>query len=142
MSIKNCPDRNIFARILYRIIISVYDLRFIFLLLFLPMLLGSSCEPKKETDAAKLPKRPLELPDPGDNVLGKQVYVANCKLCHGLDGQMGGSGAANLAISILTLEEATTVITKGRNLMNAYENKLSAGEIDAVTKYIQLFKDH
>ncbi len=82
----------------------------------------------------------MVLPDPADNQLGKKVYVANCKLCHGLDGQMGGSGAANLAISLLTVEESKTVITKGRKLMSAYESKLSPEEIDAVARYIQLFK--
>lgn len=53
---------------------------------------------------------------------------------------MGGSGAANLAISLLTVEESKTVITKGRKLMSAYESKLSPEEIDAVARYIQLFK--
>lgn len=82
----------------------------------------------------------MELPDPGENVLGLQVYKTHCKLCHGLDGQMGGSGAANLAMSLLTEEEAHTVVAKGRNLMAAYENKLSPEELNAVVQYIQLFK--
>ena len=47
---------------------------------------------------------------------------------------------SNLAISLLSAEEARTVITKGRNLMQAYEDRLSAEEIDAVSRYIQLFK--
>ncbi len=53
---------------------------------------------------------------------------------------MGGSGAANLALSLLTEQESRTVIAKGRNLMAAYENKLSPEELDAVVQYIQLFK--
>ncbi len=90
------------------------------------------------------PQRPrpasVVLPEAPDNETGRAVYIQHCKLCHGVDGQMGGSGAANLAISLLSAEEARTVITKGRNLMQAYEDRLSAEEIDAVSRYIQLFK--
>lgn len=55
---------------------------------------------------------------------------------------MGGSGAANLAISLLNEEECVQVITKGRKLMNAYEDRLSAEQIAAVARYIQLFKEN
>ncbi|MBI1194064.1 MAG: hypothetical protein GC205_12975 [Bacteroidetes bacterium] len=131
---------NIFVPILYRITLSVYDLRLFYPLLFTCLFWGSSCGPGNQSSAPTLPKRPLELPDPGENVLGLQVYKTHCKLCHGLDGQMGGSGAANLAMSLLTEEEAHTVVAKGRNLMAAYENKLSPEELNAVVQYIQLFK--
>jgi mono/diheme cytochrome c family protein len=54
---------------------------------------------------------------------------------------MGGSGAANLAISLLTEEEAVEVITNGRGLMRAFSEEASAEEIEAVARYIQAFKD-
>jgi mono/diheme cytochrome c family protein len=100
----------------------------------------ASCGPQAPNQAPRLEQKGMTLPDPGDNPLGKEVYVTHCKLCHGLDGQMGGSGAANLAISLLSEDEAKAVIAKGRNLMAAYENRLSQEELDAVTRYIQLFK--
>jgi len=115
-------------------------LRLLSSLIFTGLLWGSSCGPAEQKHAPALPKRPLELPDPGPNVLGLEVYKTHCKLCHGLDGQMGGSGAANLALSLLTEEESRNVIAKGRNLMTAYEKKLSPEELDAVAQYIQLFK--
>ena len=88
--------------------------------------------------APKIPS--VVLPEDPDNPEGRAVYIKNCKLCHGVDGQMGGSGAANLAVSLLSTEEAIGVITKGRKLMSAYEDKLSPEEIESVAHYIQLFK--
>lgn len=49
---------------------------------------------------------------------------------------MGLNGAANLAISTLTKEEAMQVITNGRKLMAPYKSILSAEEIDAVAGYV------
>ncbi|MFT7589554.1 MAG: mono/diheme cytochrome c family protein [Limisphaerales bacterium] len=72
--------------------------------------------------------------------LGLNVYKATCRLCHGIDGKMGVSGAANLSISQLSEEEAIEVIKNGRKLMQAYKDQLSTEEIAAVTKYIQSFK--
>lgn len=103
-------------------------------------MMGVSCGPPDRGSAPQLAKKGLALPDDPENPLGRKIYVAHCRLCHGLDGQMGGSGAANLAISLLTLEESKEVIAKGRNLMQSYENTLSVEEIDAVAQYIQLFK--
>lgn len=100
-----------------------------------------SCSSSSDKPASgKAPAR-IELPSGEGNPLGKQVYVAKCKLCHGVDGQMGGSGAANLAISLLTEEEAVEVITNGRGLMRAFSEEASAEEIEAVARYIQAFKD-
>lgn len=69
-------------------------------------------------------------------LLGKKVYMANCKLCHGADGQLGLNGASNLALSILTKSEAVEIITHGRNTMQPFETLLTEKEIDAVAEYI------
>lgn len=100
-----------------------------------------SCSSSSEKPASGDAPARIELPSGEDNPLGKQVYVAKCKLCHGVNGQMGGSGAANLAISLLTQEEAEEVITNGRRLMRAFSQELSEEEIEAVARYIQAFKD-
>ncbi len=63
------------------------------------------------------------------------MYNQYCITWHGLDGNMGASGAYNLQESELSLEERVLVITKGRNAMNAFESLLSPEEIEAVAKY-------
>jgi mono/diheme cytochrome c family protein len=103
--------------------------------------LATSCA----SGEGQAPTRPVQakgvvLPEDPNNPEGRALYIQHCKLCHGVDGQMGGSGAANLAVSLLTVEEGIHVVTNGRNLMQAYKERLSAEEIDAVVRYIQLFK--
>lgn len=66
---------------------------------------------------------------------GKKIYKQYCVTCHGLYGDMGASGALDLTASVLTLEERTVVITKGRGAMTPFENLLDADEIAAVAKY-------
>ncbi len=103
---------------------------------------GASCA----SGEGQAPTHPTQatgvvLPEDPDNPLGRAVYIKHCKLCHGVDGQMGGSGAANLAVSLLTEEEAALVIKNGRKLMQSYKDRLSVEEIQSVAAYIQLFKD-
>jgi len=67
---------------------------------------------------------------------GAYTFKKYCTTCHGTDGKMGLNGAANLAISTLTKDEAVQVITNGRKLMAPYKSVLSAEEIDAVAGYV------
>lgn len=111
----------------------------------LPMALGLVLAVSCASGEGQAPTRPAKssgvvLPEDPENPEGRALYIKHCKLCHGVDGQMGGSGAANLAISLLTVEEATLVVKNGRNLMQAYKGRFSPEEIDAVVRYIQLFK--
>ena len=68
---------------------------------------------------------------------GQAVYESNCARCHGPDGEGGtgpelGDGAVEES---LTLDEQIDVITNGRNAMPAWEDELSAEEIEAVAVY-------
>ena len=67
--------------------------------------------------------------------LGHKVYKTNCITCHGSAGDMGVSGAANLAESQLSLEERIQVITNGRNAMAPFKSLLSPEKIEAVAEY-------
>jgi mono/diheme cytochrome c family protein len=67
--------------------------------------------------------------------LGHKVYKTNCVTCHGSAGDMGVSGAANLAESELSLEERIQVITNGRNAMASFKSLLSPEKIEAVAEY-------
>ena len=67
---------------------------------------------------------------------GEAVYKSNCKLCHGKEGDAQVSGAKDLTVSTLTLEEAKALITEGKGAMKAYKDILSAEEIDEVSAYV------
>lgn len=66
---------------------------------------------------------------------GEKIYKTYCVTCHGLYGDMGGSGAFDLTKSILSEGERIAVITKGRNLMTPFEGLLSEEKIKAVAEY-------
>jgi len=71
----------------------------------------------------------------------KSIYKNYCVNCHGLQGDMGAGGAANLKISALSLEERVIVISKGRNAMQAYESVLKPAQIEAVAHFTLTLKE-
>jgi mono/diheme cytochrome c family protein len=62
---------------------------------------------------------------------GKAVYITNCKLCHGDDGTLGSSGAANLQKSVLKTQDLNNVITYGKGNMTGYKGLLEPKDIVA-----------
>ena len=93
---------------------------------------ASDSKAKPEKAAAKAKKK----------IDGAKIYKTYCVTCHGLYGDMGGSGAFDLTVTELTLEEKIEVITNGRNLMTPFEGLLSEEKIKAVAEYIaELKKD-
>lgn len=71
---------------------------------------------------------------------GKLIFTQNCKLCHGSDGTLGLSGAANLKMSALTIDEKIQVITNGRRGMASWKSQLSPEEIVQVAQYVETLK--
>lgn len=67
---------------------------------------------------------------------GQSVYISHCKLCHGSKGDLGISGAANLKISLLSVDEIKNVVTNGRKAMPAWGKQLKPEEIQAVSEYV------
>ncbi len=86
--------------------------------------------PSENTDIDKAPEIP-----------GKAVYVKSCRLCHGNDGNLGLSGAANLKLSMLNVEQIKTVIIEGRKGMPAWKNQLTPTEIQEVSEYVVTLKN-
>lgn len=66
---------------------------------------------------------------------GAKIYKQYCVTCHGLYGDMGASGAANLKESKLSLEERINVVTNGRNTMTPFKSLLNEEKIKAVAEY-------
>ena len=71
---------------------------------------------------------------------GGKVYKQYCVTCHGLYGDMGGSGAFDLSVSELSVEERINVITNGRNTMTPFGALLSEEKIKAVAEYTLTLK--
>ena len=77
-----------------------------------------------------------------ENVLetGKEIYLAECKKCHGKDGKKGLFKSPDLTQSKLNLEERIAWIKKGKGVMPAYKDQLSESDIEAVAAYLDELK--
>ena len=71
---------------------------------------------------------------------GGKIYKTYCVTCHGIYGDMGGSGAFDLSKTQLTVDERIQVITKGRKLMTPFEGLLNEEKIKAVAEYVATLK--
>ena len=101
---------------------------------FLAMLLGvliAACGSSQEDGPTY-----VQPSDSGD-ADGKSVYMDKCNVCHGPDGKRGVSGAKDLSVSVMTLEERIQIVTYGKNTMVGWHGVLTSKEIKAVAEYIE-----
>lgn len=73
--------------------------------------------------------------DTGGKNKGEKIYNQLCTPCHGTDGKQGVSGAKDLSVSPMSLDERIRIITDGKTVMPAYKTSLSEEEIKAVAEY-------
>lgn len=75
---------------------------------------------------------------------GKEIFTTICSSCHGLDGQAGINGAANLAKSNLNEAGMAYMIENGSlsSKMASYKGILSPDEITAVATYAATLKSN
>ncbi|MEM9837093.1 MAG: cytochrome c [Bacteroidota bacterium] len=73
----------------------------------------------------------------------KKIWKIRCIACHGLYGNQGLNGAANLQEVTISLEERINIITNGKQgekgVMTAFGEILSEAEIKAVAEYTMTF---
>ncbi len=93
---------------------------------------GSGTSPEVEAG-------PDGTPDPV-LVAGRGVFVDRCSSCHGADGGGTRNGPSlnrgRLLQAYPDLSEAAAVVSDGRDRMPGFGGLLTAGEIDAVLRYI------
>jgi len=85
-------------------------------------------------------KKPAKKVAAKKKVDGKKIYRQYCITCHGVNGDMGASGAFDLTTSKLTLDEKIAVITNGRNTMTPFKGLLSEAKIKAVAEFTETLK--
>lgn len=68
-------------------------------------------------------------------IQGIDIYLAHCSVCHGDSGE-GGTGG-NLQISKLGIQEIKKIVIEGNNIMPAWGEILSDGEIEIVSAYVK-----
>jgi mono/diheme cytochrome c family protein len=101
-------------------------------LIFLVGLITAACS--SESDGTTVVKETQPL----TKIEAHSVYILNCASCHGEDGQLGASGAANFVVSKMNDAQIRTVILKGNNKgMMPYEEILTTREIDGLVGIVK-----
>ena len=73
--------------------------------------------------------------DGGDGVSGADVYQESCAVCHGGSGE-GGTGPSLVGVDErLTRDEQIRIVRDGRGRMPAWDDELTAEEIEAVVDH-------
>jgi mono/diheme cytochrome c family protein len=82
---------------------------------------------------------------PRANSAGTNTYKTACVSCHGADGRGSPLGKSLHApdlhseqVQRQSVADLTQVITAGKNNMPPFGNRLTKGQIDAVTKYVRM----
>ncbi|MDQ3964735.1 MAG: c-type cytochrome [Actinomycetota bacterium] len=84
---------------------------------------------------------PVSAQTNGDPAAGREVFEANCAMCHGQDasGMMGMHPSLRGAVERLSLEGVVVTVRNGRDTnppMPAFEGRLSDQEIEDVIAYL------
>lgn len=70
----------------------------------------------------------------------KKLYMTNCASCHGEQGNLGLSGAADLTKSTLSTQEKIQIVTNGKGAMMPYRELLNPQQIEAVVAHVETLK--
>ncbi len=96
------------------------------------LLLASCGETPAEGTTKPVSNEPISMED------ARAVYTLNCASCHGPDGTLKASDAADLSISKMDEKTIEQTIRKGNDKgMMPYEEMLSTPEIKGLVKFVQ-----
>lgn len=84
------------------------------------------------TPAARVEATPQQL------ATGRQLYAANCVVCHGSTGQGIPGGSAPPLTATGALTDVVNFITRGAPEMPGFSATLSAQQIDALARYVKV----
>ena len=110
------------------------------LALFATILIACGGE-SESTDSGKTSDKPVAAAEP--EIDAKKIWKVRCMACHGLYGNQGLNGAANLQEVDISLEERIKIVTNGKQgekgVMTAFGEILTPEEIEAVAKHTMTF---
>ncbi|MEL6142534.1 MAG: cytochrome c [Bacteroidota bacterium] len=114
----------------------------LWIFLFLAALVYA-CGGTEDASSSSSGEKPKVVADAQPEIDAKKIWKVRCIACHGLYGNQGLNGAANLEEVDIPIEERIAIITNGKQgekgVMTAFGEILSPEEIEAVAKYTMTF---
>ena len=109
----------------------------LFVLALIVLACGGGEEGTNEAPPAKTEKKAA-----AKDINVKKIWKVRCIACHGLYGDMGTNGAANLQEATSDLDYRINIITNGseNRVMTAFGEILDEDEIKAMAEYTMTFK--
>ena len=109
------------------------------LLLF--TLIMVACGGGEETTSESPADKPAAETPAAANIDTDRIWKIRCVACHGLNGDMGTNGAANLKEATSDLAYRINIITNGseNGVMTAFGKILTPEEIEAMAKHTMAF---
>lgn len=84
---------------------------------------------------------PLEESEPMGLEESKDIFVLQCASCHGMDGKLGSSGAADLSVSKMDDAAILKTILDGNDKgMMPYRDILSPREADGLVVFVKTLR--
>jgi uncharacterized membrane protein SirB2 len=97
-------------------------------------------EMSKKQKSASVPDESNVIALPSTPADGHDIFMANCTSCHGENGKLGLTDAADLSASTLDLNTRVEIIKNGKGTMNGFGSILSDAQIKAVAEYTETLK--
>lgn len=110
--------------------------------LFAFAIIAAACGGGEEATTSEAPGETPPIAEAQD-IDTKKIWKVRCIACHGLYGDQGTNGAANLQEVTSDLEYRVNIITNGseNGVMTAFGEILSPEEIEAMAKYTMSFNE-
>ena len=118
-----------------------------YLILLALALIGFACGGGEGDTPSEAPPSNSEVEADSPSVAdvdAKKIWKVRCIACHGLYGDMGTNGAANLQEATSDLDYRINIITNGseNGVMTAFGEILEPHEIEAMARYTMEFNEN
>lgn len=86
-------------------------------------------------------ENPIDNSEPVGLEEAKDLFVLQCASCHGMDGKLGSSGAADLSVSKMDDAAILKTIMDGNDKgMMPYRDLLTPGEADGLVVFVKTLR--
>jgi mono/diheme cytochrome c family protein len=105
--------------------------------LIIALIMFSACSNSSSSDKVD---SQVKTTQPNAEEKGKTIFQAKCAACHGVDGDAGIAGAANLQINRMDTASLIQVVRNGKGGMPSFKNSLSEMQLQKIVSYVRCLR--